>query len=427
MATTSFIERFKARRDSVKSTNANKRWIFPVVLIIAAIITWFWLFGAGMATKTPKGAFGAAIYAPILANIVTIFHVVINIYPTYLLIKKKAWWRLLVVGFMLIGMWLALVVGYIHLAGAALWGLRFPGVLALLLSAMAAYLLSRYAEEDQTLVEDVKRLPASKNAIQKQEDKVAMEASNVEEAKKAAKARSLESSNATHDAERASEDRTAKQQAYDNSLAVTQAADIDKEIKAKKTEQEDLTTERALLIYALSKSSGKSTAKTRSTEGTTTPVASEDAESAESGVSFDEKRDRLKVVDARLKELRVDIPQLEVKLKQKQDEAAASNEKKQLDAAAARSVKKSKKEKAKRDERDAAIEEERTATRAWKREQRKLTDMTGRRDAVLSRQEEAEETRRLMWRDDLFYPGVCAFFAILCYAAWYGWVVLEIH
>jgi len=400
-----------ARRDSVKPIDAAKRWAFPIVLLAAVIITWIVLFATGMAS----GAFGAATYALTLTLVVTVFHAVILAYPTFLAIKKKAWWRLIVVGVMLLGMLIALVIGYIHLASIPLWGLKIPGVLALLLSAIAAYLLARYAEEDQNLVEDLKLLPARDKAIRKQQQVVDTAGFSAQHAEKVARDLATESANITHAAEQASNERTAKQKAYDNSSAVKAVADMEKEIGAKQAEVDDLEAERALISRSMSKSSDEtSSAKSKAVASTEVPR------------TFEGKRERLEEIKALLKDLRQAISQLQEKQEKAKQDAEASSEKRQLDAAKAYSVQKSKEEKAKRKERDAAKEEANRETRAFKLEQSKLDGMTGQRNEVTSRQQNAEETRRLMWRDDLLAPGLCALFALLFYPAWYGWVVLEV-
>lgn len=391
-----------ARRDSVKRTDAIKRWAFPIVLIVAAIITWYVLFGTGMAS----GAFGAANYPLTLTIIVTVFHAVILAWPTFLLVKKKAWWRLVVVGIMLLGMLLALVTTYILVAGAPLWGIKIPGVAALLLSVIAAYSLSRYAEEDQNLVEDVELLPARNKSIRKQQEKVDKAAARASHAEGIAKALGKESSDITHAAEIASKDRTAKQKAYDNSPAVKAVGTIEKEIATKKTEVGDLTTEKTALARSFGRPKNAS---------------------SKDELSYEDKQKRRKEIDARIKEIEeTEIPQLEAKLADAQRDAEATSEKRALDAASNLSVKKSEEEAEKRDEYKTAKEEAGIRTRQWKEEQAVLDSMTGQRDEVTSRQQNAEETRRLLWRDDLLVPGLCALFAILFYPAWYGWVLLEV-
>jgi hypothetical protein len=427
-------KKLAARRDSVKSTDAVKRWAFPIVLLVATCITWIVLFVVGMAS----GAFGVISYPGKLAGVVTVFHVVIFAWPTYLLVKQKAWWRLIVVGIMVLGMGLALLFGYIVAVGAPLWGLRVLGVAALILSAVTAYLLSRYPEEDQEYLDEVKLLPAHDRSVEEQRETARIAGIRAENATQAADLLKKDHSDAAHEAEQASKDRTAKQKAYDNSDAVKEMGDIKKELDAKKVEKTEIADKQMELVEkmsAVTRSARKPKPKAApepeddgnpDIEGKEAVVAEDSASKPVIPITvYQRKYDEL---ERRHKELEETvIPDLEQKFAEATQKAEDSKEKEALDEAVRISEAASDKEREKRAEHKRAKKSSDKKTQAWKHEEDVLADLTSRRDEVSSKQQTTNESRRQMWRDDLMLPLIYGILALLCYPAWYGWVLLEVR
>lgn len=427
-------KKLAARRDSIKSNDAVKRWAFPLVLLVATIITWIVLFVVGMAS----GAFGVISYPGKLAGIVTVFHIVILVWPTYLLIKQKAWWRLIVVGIMVLGMGITLLFGYIVAMGAPLWGLRFLGAAALILSAVTAYLLSQYPEEDQDYLDEVKLLPAHDRSIAEQREIARVAGIRAENATQDAERLKKEHSDAAHAAEQASKDRTVKQKAYGDSDVVVEMDKVKKKLDAKKVEKTEIADKQMELIEkmsAVTRSARKPKLKAvpESGDDGDPDVESDEAARAEDSVSepvipvtaYQRKYDELERRHEELVE--TVIPELEEEFAEATQKAEDSKEKEALDEAIRISEEASDKEREKRAEHKRAKKSSDKKTQAWKHEEDVLADLTSRRDEVSSKQQTTNESRRQMWRDDLMFPLICGILALLCYPAWYGWVLLEVR
>jgi hypothetical protein len=339
---------------------------------------------------------------------------------------------------MVLGMGLALLFGYIVAVGAPLWGLRVLGVAALILSAVTAYLLSRYPEEDQEYLDEVKLLPAHDRSVEEQRETARIAGIRAENATQAADLLKKDHSDAAHEAEQASKDRTAKQKAYDNSDAVKEMGDIKKELDAKKVEKTEIADKQMELVEkmsAVTRSARKPKPKAApepeddgnpDIEGKEAVVAEDSASKPVIPITvYQRKYDEL---ERRHKELEETvIPDLEQKFAEATQKAEDSKEKEALDEAVRISEAASDKEREKRAEHKRAKKSSDKKTQAWKHEEDVLADLTSRRDEVSSKQQTTNESRRQMWRDDLMLPLIYGILALLCYPAWYGWVLLEVR
>lgn len=383
------------RREADKPSDIVKRWIFPVVLLIAVIITWIVLFSTGMAS----GAFGVATYPLTLTTVVTVFHIVILLFPIVLILKKKAWLRLIAVAIMVLGPWLLLAVGYVHGMGAPLWGLRILGAVALILSAIAAYVLTRYIKEDQTLVHEVNSLPELKQSIADQRKKENDSEIQFQAAKDRSDQLEKESSDAVSLAEKSSKAYTKAKKDFDEHPLVVEQSDIKKDLAAKKAARDDIPNQQQAIRTTIAQSGGKNT---RALEG------------------------QLAQLDQKYVDLDKEVTDLERKLKGINPKVDALNEKKVLDDATAKNKTDGEAQQDVRRELKVANKRLRRLTDDWKHEQAATARLVKQRDEVAAKQQSTKEERRLLWRDELFFPVVLAVVALLLYPAWYGWVATQV-
>ena len=386
-------------RDTDKPSESMKRWIFPGFLLVAVIITWVVLFAVGMA----GGPFGKLSFPLKLAVIVTVFHTVILAWPTFLLIRKRAWSRLIVVAVMLGGIWLTLVFGYTVAVGGAMWGLRFLGALALVLSAAAAYVLTRYPKQDQALVHELDLLSGLDQSVAEQQ-KVANRSSAVaQEVHAQLQVSENDLSNAVSVAEKSSKEFTKAQKAFDNNDLVERKATLESELAKANATLVDIPKLQVTLSQTIDK------AKSRS------------AESLALQQQFEKLDEDYKVL------VEETIPDLKRKLADVTSEVEVSDVKRALDQAAKANEHDAGVADEARREKNATSKRYKKATKEWKVQQGALTRLTEQRDDILTKWRVADETRRLQWRDGI---ALALFFAVVAlllgYPAWYGWVELEV-
>lgn len=390
------IERTTVRRETDKPPSTIMRWVFPIFLLGAVIVTWIVLFVTGMA----GGEFSKISYPGKLANIVTVFHVVILIWPIVLIVRKQAWIRLIVVAVMVFGAWLTLLLGYIILAGGPLWGLKFPGVLALILSASAAYALTRYSKVDQTLAHQVQSLPGLEQTIAEEERKLNLSSIEAKDAQEQSDARKSEHSKAANIAVESSRAFTEARKVLESSDAAKEQKTLDAELAKAKARLEEIPDLVQGTLAAIAKLKGSGAA----------PL-----------------QHKVDTLEAEFKQLKdTDIPDLQKKVDVLKRRVEISQEKRDLDAAKALNKRNSKLEQEARADYEKAKKRQAEKTDEWKSQQRVTEKLTSQRTDVSARQDTLVQTQRLEWRDELVFALPLAVIALLCYPAWYGWVALEV-
>lgn len=177
-AITGPLERRASRDDTPtlfeRAKTALKRFAFPLVLLVMIIIVWATLSAIGLAaSENPlthdKNPMGKIIFPTNAAPVLAWYGLAVMIYPAFkavvrMVAKKTSQFELVrlviaiattIAGFLLIHGTLAALQGL----GVWLWGAKISGVVALVLCALAAYLLTLYKADDERLTELEKDLP----------------------------------------------------------------------------------------------------------------------------------------------------------------------------------------------------------------------------------------------------------------------------
>jgi len=187
-AITGPMERRASRDDRATmfemAKTAVKRFAFPLILLVAVVVVWMILFSIGMAASTDpithaKNPMGKIIFPTNAAPVLAWYGLVVMIYPAFkavvrLVAKKTSQHELVrlgiaigttLLGFLLIRSTLTTLQGL----GVWLWAAKIPGVVALILCALAAYLLTLYKEDDERLVELERDLPGLEDDLREAE------------------------------------------------------------------------------------------------------------------------------------------------------------------------------------------------------------------------------------------------------------------
>ncbi len=391
-----------ARATMEKAAEMAKRFAFPVFVAVAGLIVWFALFVTGMAS----GEMGAFTYPTAVATIVGIYNAVIMAYPAFLAIRKRDQLfglrlgiiaaSIIIIFFFPIGLRIMASMGIAQ----ALWGLKILGVVAIALHGYAAILLTHYKAADPEVQETLDSPVDLSDQIK------AAHAEQVAAAKKAAIA-TARKDNLAEVVNTASEKRLRSTEVFEAAKATLeeQPATIDR--NAKKTELEDVTKAISKLKSEVEKLQREVDTQKNATlkKMATDKLAVKEAELGTLNGEAEVLEEQL----AELEEAVRNLPEMDDFNEAKASQEESSKEEKDAQDDLEVATKKSK-------ERDLESADASSVLNGLKDDQAESDNL----------QKEANQAVKSTWRDVAIWPVVTLLGACFLYAAWYGWVILEV-